>query len=846
MGTIIERLRNVEIIQRAFRFVVVGFLSTLLNYAVFYALFRFIAWDYRVASASGYVVGLFFGFILNRNWTFVSKGKAIPESVKYLLVYLTSLFLSLSFLHLLVSSFSLDPRIANIFAIGFSTITNFLGSNYLVFRKFTSFKIPEVFQSPLFLSVLFLKLIASFLFGSDFLVKLFIPFVSYFVESSFANPYDFFYQIGQVKAFPYSGAMLYSLAIPRVLFDFVLSSDWQRVAPLNLFVSRIPILLSDLTIFIVLINWLRTKERLVTLFYWSSPILFYINYYHGQLDAIPTSLLFLSLSMIFAKRFFFGYFLFGLALSAKASMLAVLPFLAAYLYIDRKHWAPVMNLLSISFLTYVLFALPFLPSEGYRKLVLLAEEQSRVFLVSFPFHFENLFIILLPASYLLIFFRFSSYKKINKDALLMFLGMVFIILVALLPPMPGWFYWSVPILTYFFAKFPESPKLNFWVLNAAYLSYFLFRAESDLFQSWQIIAPHIASIPSPYMLIQSMGLNSDLLLSLIFTVLETSLLMTAFWIYKIAIKSNLEYKLIDQPTLIGIGGDSGAGKTTFANILKSLLGPSNTLLLSGDDIHKWERGDEHWQVFTHLNPKSNRLNVDLEQAVALRDGRTIERVTYNHKTGRLDNPQKIDPRTFIVFEGLHPLFLKRMRRMLDFRVFMEPFEDLRLHWKISRDVGERGHNKRQVLKTLKKRAGDAKKFVKPQKKYADMVISYSLRKPLRRKEILGESYADRMYLSVRLENSIVIDPLEQCFAQLKGLQVTHHYDEEMNYQFLEFSGSISSRAIENIAYQLIPNLEDLINYRPQWLSGYEGITQLIFVYSLSERLKEKEARWKGL
>lgn len=693
----------------------------------------------------------------------------------------------------------------------------------------------------LFLLVLALKLIFSSILGSDFLTKLFIPFVNYFVVSGFDNPYQHFFEIGVVKAFPYSGAMLFILTIPRLLLSPAFSLDWAQASLVGLFTLRLPILIADLLIYLVLRSWLATKEKLVTFFYWCSPLLFYINYYHGQLDAIPVSLLFLSLWVLFKKHYNMSFVFLGLAISAKMSILAALPFIAVFIFRTTKKLTYIINLIFIVVFTYLVLAFPFFSSEGFRQLVLGSEEQGRVFLLTFPFNYMNLSINILPAIYLLILLRFSIHYWVNRDLLLMYLGLAFILLVSMLPPMPGWFYWSVPILTYFFAKFPQSPRMSFWLLNISFLIYFSLIATSDIFQAWQLTFPGVGNLPTPFYFLKSIGVDSGHLVNLSFTLLEVALLMSAYWIYKIAIKSHLESRLA-RPMFIGVGGDSGSGKTTVTNTIANLLGQENYTRLAGDDLHKWERGDKNWNLFTHLNPLSNKLNIDVEHALALKSGSTINRISYNHRTGKFDNPSKIDPKPFVLFEGLHTFFLVRMRGLCDIKIFVDPSEKLRIFWKLRRDMIERGYSQNKVMQQIHSRTKDKNKFISPQKTYADVVVSYSFTKGFK-----GEINKEpKLKLTLRFENSIHIDTLKEVLTSIRGVVVNHDYDSSLNYQILQFDGNPKSSTIEKIAYDVIPNLEEYLGTRPRWENGFGGIIQLVVLYFITEKMRYRDISGREL
>lgn len=118
------------------RFVVVGTVSTVLNYLLFVVLFKFVGIHYVVSSIAGYIAGHIFGYNLNRAWTFSSViASRVKEYSFYALLNLFSLVLNIATLHVLVTVFSLNPLVANVFAIGTSTISNFLGCKCFVFNK---------------------------------------------------------------------------------------------------------------------------------------------------------------------------------------------------------------------------------------------------------------------------------------------------------------------------------------------------------------------------------------------------------------------------------------------------------------------------------------------------------------------------------------------------------------------------------------------------------------------------------------------------------------------------------------------------------------------------------------
>lgn len=120
------------------KFLIVGGCATVVNYLVFLSLHSGLDWHYVVSSGFGYLVGLTFGYVLNRRWTFTQRASQLAQPWEFLLystIYLSSLGLSLIILHWLVDTLGLQPWLANGLVIGQTTITNFLGLRLIVFRK---------------------------------------------------------------------------------------------------------------------------------------------------------------------------------------------------------------------------------------------------------------------------------------------------------------------------------------------------------------------------------------------------------------------------------------------------------------------------------------------------------------------------------------------------------------------------------------------------------------------------------------------------------------------------------------------------------------------------------------
>lgn len=177
--------------------------------------------------------------------------------------------------------------------------------------------------------------------------------------------------------------------------------------------------------------------------------------------------------------------------------------------------------------------------------------------------------------------------------------------------------------------------------------------------------------------------------------------------------------------IITIAGNSASGKTTLSKIVSHVVGDENCLILSGDDLHLWERGHEKWNEFTHLNPNANDLVKGFEDIKALKEGSSILRKHYNHTTGRFDEPSLLMPRQHIVYEGLHALYDENVNNISELKIFVRTDSELIYEWKIKRDMHRRGYTKDDVLKILDARKHDSKLFIETQQSNADVIVAFS-------------------------------------------------------------------------------------------------------------------------
>lgn len=202
---------------------------------------------------------------------------------------------------------------------------------------------------------------------------------------------------------------------------------------------------------------------------------------------------------------------------------------------------------------------------------------------------------------------------------------------------------------------------------------------------------------------------------------------------------------LERVVVIGVAGDSGCGKSTFLKRLTDLFGQEFMTVICLDDYHSLDRKQRKEKKVTALNPKANNFDLMYEQIKALKEGRGIDKPIYNHETGELDPPERIEPNKVVVIEGLHPLYDERVRDLVDFGVYLDISDEVKIQWKIQRDMAERGHRYEDILASIEARRPDFEAYIEVQKQYADVVIQIFPTQLLQ-----GEAAKESNLLRVRL------------------------------------------------------------------------------------------------
>src|ERR1700687_669618 len=141
-----------------------------------------------------------------------------------------------------------------------------------------------------------------------------------------------------------------------------------------------------------------------------------------------------------------------------------------------------------------------------------------------------------------------------------------------------------------------------------------------------------------------------------------------------------------RPIFVGIGGDSGAGKTPITSAFFGLFGAERITSICLDDYHSLDRRQRSLVGLTALDPRANNFAVMEEQVWCLKRGEAMQKPIYDHSDGSLTGPEPVYPREVMTRQGLNPLLIPGLRPAFDSRVWLDPEPALRLQWKRQRDI----------------------------------------------------------------------------------------------------------------------------------------------------------------
>jgi len=658
----------------------------------------------------------------------------------------------------------------------------------------------------------------------------FVPFFDNLVNHPSIDPWQSYLNAGgDAEAFPYGPVMVVWFAVWATLTGW-LPASWGPQLGISL-----GLLVVELVMWELVRRWRADVARRALLLVAFSPIAVYATYVHGQLDLLPTALMFASALMLRDRRWTASGVLGGLAIAAKFSSAFIPPLVLIFLLRNarfREHTrAYALGLVPGLLLTLAPVILP-----GYREMVLQNPTSQSVVAYALQFG-PGLTLVVLPAVFVALAGLLYRFKRGNPDLVVLIIGITLTAVTLLTPASPGWYLWSVPFLAVLAAPLGRQVITAvglFWAVATATLA---LRASGATWRSDQARSS-IGDFTEVGNFVNSAGTVGAVLATGTVVVGVLMLVM----LYRRARPRLDMYRLSDSPMSVSIAGDSGTGKDTLCISLANVFGESATAFLMGDDYHLYDRKAPLWQVTTHLHPAANDLPTMNRDALSLMRGKPVWAVHYDHSRGRFTKQRPIRERELVVVNGLHALTSAEVRRAADLTVFTSMDERLRRQLKINRDVGERGHSLAGVIASIERRYPHTRRFIDPQADLADIVFRLEPTRTLPTEEQVTTRPVE-MTLVAYLRGSSFVERLQRALVSIGNCEAWIEYTESPGEVILlSHPEDLTPADTAAIAAFLVERPEELFTDTPVWLGKTRGVMQLIVVLALLERRKDRRER----
>lgn len=183
---------------------------------------------------------------------------------------------------------------------------------------------------------------------------------------------------------------------------------------------------------------------------------------------------------------------------------------------------------------------------------------------------------------------------------------------------------------------------------------------------------------------------------------------------------------MQKTTVIGIAGGTGSGKTTVVKKIAEALPPHYVAVVPLDSYYNdtSEMTDDERHAINFDHPDAFDWKLLTKHVNDLRNGVAIEQPTYSYLLcNRLKETIHVEPKPVIIIEGIMTLLNKKLRDIMDLKIFVDTDPDERLIRNIQRDTIDRGRTVSMVVdRYLEVLKPMHEQFIEPTKRYADLII----------------------------------------------------------------------------------------------------------------------------
>ena len=658
--------------------------------------------------------------------------------------------------------------------------------------------------NPLFIIGLIIRLSLILAVSSTITLEWYTPFLQSGINQLNIDPWNVWIeQGGHISAFPYGYAM-YITFLPLVFLADIFNLS-------VLYAYGVTLIVLDFLLLLIFTRLIPDRHNFLLSVYWLSPIMIIAVHLFGFNDIVPVFFLIVALYFLEKYRFMYAGLFCSIAISAKISMLLALPFFIIYFWNNKSVKRFFGKFVAGFSLGLLLLILPFLAiSDSALSMILNNPESWRALELSVSFG-RDINIYVAPFIYILMLYMLWRIKNLNFELFSSILGVMFLITALITPVALGWFVWAIPFLIIYQASGDKTAIVLVFSFSLIYILSILLNID------------YMNSALPQFVLLNESVYNSIFSVKLVSLVSSLALalgVILSIRILRESIIKNDFFRFSKRPFMLGITGNLGSGKKVLSNAVEDLFGVHSVTKIFSEDYSLWDSNKPIWRVMTNLNPATVSLS-DLANDL----------ISIKNNSGKKNNSKRsklwVEDGKVVVVSGPHSLYLPVLRACYDLSIYLNMDEELRKHL-----INTDNHSDIDINRMSE----DSSKFIIPQKRYADLVLSLQ---PVRSVENKNEIENIRFKLIINSRHGFDEASLTRIMVGVCGLHVNTNLSDDASEIELIVEGDISKEDIELSAKILFPQIVDFLDIYPKWHDGITGLMQLVVLSHMNQLLSKR-------
>ena len=183
---------------------------------------------------------------------------------------------------------------------------------------------------------------------------------------------------------------------------------------------------------------------------------------------------------------------------------------------------------------------------------------------------------------------------------------------------------------------------------------------------------------------------------------------------------------VKKPVVFAVAGGTASGKTTVARAVLDAVGASQIAYLPHDAYYK-DREDltfEERALLNYDHPDSLETKLLINHIKRLLNWEAVQVPVYDFtEHRRTAETVVVEPSPIILVDGILIFTRRKLRDLMDIKVFVDTDSDVRFIRRLRRDMEERGRSLSSVVTQYLETVRPMHiKFVEPSKRFADVII----------------------------------------------------------------------------------------------------------------------------